>query len=272
MSELHPVPLSIEGAAVLHQMFRFDWPIWNDLTEAERESALSEARILFEQMETAEDGQSAFFTVYGHKGDLLFVHFRRDFEQLSQAQRSIDRLRLREFLEPSTSYVSIVELGLYESTVKLYRSLKEQGIAPHSEQWMAAVEETLQRQREAMGSRLYPEIPPTKYVCFYPMDRRRGEQNNWYTLSIEERQRQMQEHGGNGRRYAGAVKQIISSSIGFDDWEWGVDLFADEPVVFKRLVYELRFDEASAKYSEFGPFYIGKRFRATELEQALNVG
>ena len=185
---LHPVPLTIEGSAVLHQFFRFDWPIWNGLTDAERDSALTEARLHFEQLETAGDGQSAFFTVYGHKGDLLFVHFRRDFDQLAQAQRSIDRLQLREFLEPTTSYVSVVELGLYESTVKLYRSLAERGIEPHSDEWTSTIEETLQRQREAMASRLFPEIPPTKYLCFYPMDRKRSDGNNWYALPIEDRQ------------------------------------------------------------------------------------
>ena len=100
-----------------------------------------------------------------------------------------------------------------------------------------------------MRPRLYPEIPRARYLCFYPMDRKRGEDKNWYTLPIEERQRQMHEHGLIGRRYAGEVSQIITGSIGFDDWEWGVDLFADDPLVFKKLIYEMRFDEVSAVYA-----------------------
>src|SRR5437764_5066253 len=101
------------------------------------------------------------------------------------------------------------------------------------------------------------------------MDRRRGEEKNCYQLPMAERQRQMHEHGMIGRRYAGTVKQIISGSIGFDDWEWGVDLFADDPVVFKKLIYEMRFDEASAWYAEFGAFYIGLQFTASELPRLL---
>src|SRR5258707_6541732 len=101
------------------------------------------------------------------------------------------------------------------------------------------------------------------------MDRRRGDQKKWYELSMAERQRQMSEHGEVGRRYAGRVKQIISGSIGFDDWEWGVDLFAEDPLVFKQLIYEMRFDEVSAVYALFGTFHIGLRVPAAELASAL---
>ena len=102
------------------------------------------------------------------------------------------------------------------------------------------------------------------------MDRRRGEARNWYTLPIEERARQMNEHGLVGRRYAGEVRQIITGSIGFDDWEWGVDLFADDPLVFKKLIYEMRFDEVSAVYALFGQFYLGVRVPAAELGDLLS--
>jgi len=121
-----------------------------------------------------------------------------------------------------------------------------------------------------MHPRLFPEIPKNKYICFYPMDRRRGEDKNWYTLPMEERARQMNEHGLVGRRYAGEVRQIISGSIGFDNWEWGVDLFADEPLVFKRLIYEMRFDQVSAVYAQFGMFYVGVRCPWSELGKLLN--
>lgn len=102
------------------------------------------------------------------------------------------------------------------------------------------------------------------------MDRRRGEEKNWYRLALTERQRQMEDHGNIGQRYAGKVKQIISGSIGLDDWEWGVDLFADDPVIFKKLIYEMRFDEVSAVYSDFGTFYLGVRCPAAELPRLLD--
>jgi peroxiredoxin len=122
-----------------------------------------------------------------------------------------------------------------------------------------------------MATRLYPAIPDSKYICFYPMDRKRGETKNWYTLPMAERQRMMHEHGLVGRRHADHVKQIISGSIGFDDWEWGVDLFADDPIAFKRLIYEMRFDEVSAVYAAFGTFYLGIRVRVAGLAQLLGV-
>jgi peroxiredoxin len=173
-------------------------------------------------------------------------------------------------METTSSYLSVIELGLYESTMKTYRSLVERGIEPHSAEWKAAIEDTLARQREAMSPRLFPAMPSSRYMCFYPMDRRRGEDKNWYTLPMEERQRQMNEHGMVGRRYAGEVKQIISGSIGFDDWEWGVTLFADEPLVFKKLIYEMRFDQVSAVYALFGHFYVGIRCRAADLGKLMN--
>ena len=108
-------------------------------------------------------------------------------------------------------------------------------------------------------------MPPHRYLCFYPMDKKRGEKNNWYDVPIADRRRMMRDHGMIGRRYAGKVKQIISGSIGFDDWEWGVDLFAEDPLVFKKLIYEMRFDEASSLYALFGKFYISLRFPASEL-------
>jgi len=120
-----------------------------------------------------------------------------------------------------------------------------------------------------MRPRLFPAIPPNRYACFYPMDRKRGEDKNWYSLPIEERARQMGEHGMVGRRYAGEVKQIITGSIGFDDWEWGVDLFADDPLVFKKLIYEMRFDHVSAVYALFGQFYIGLRCPADQIGTLL---
>jgi len=269
-TELHAVPLTLEGSSVLHQMFRFRWAEWRKLTDAQRKEIATEAGAALEKLEHHVTGQSALFSMLGHKADLLLLHFRNSFDDLKHAELEISRLRLSDFLEQTTSYVSVVELGLYESSVKLYRTLREQGIEPHSAEWNAIVEETMTRQREAMAPRLFPQIPSSRYICFYPMDRKRGEDKNWYSLPIEERQRQMEEHGMVGRRYAGTVKQIITGSIGFDDWEWGVDLFADDPLVFKKLIYEMRFDEVSAVYALFGTFYVGVRCAAGRIHELLN--
>ena len=269
-ASLPEVPLTIEGYSVLHQMMKFRWPAWRQVSSEQKREIVEEASAVLEKMEQNANGKSALFSLLGHKGDLMFVHFRESFAALNQAELEISRIRFSDFLEPSSSYLSVIELGLYESSIKTYRSLVESGIEPHSEEWKRAIEDTLARQREAMQPRLFPQMPPNRYICFYPMDRRRGEDKNWYTLPIEERQRQMNEHGLVGRRYAGEVKQIISGSIGFDDWEWGVTLFADDPLVFKRLIYEMRFDEVSAIYALFGTFYVGLRIGATELGKLLD--
>ena len=272
MSEEKPVtpavPLTLEGAAVLHQMVRLRGAEWRTRAAIERQYAANEFAELFSPFE--QSGVSAMYSLYGHKGDLMFIHFRPDFAALKQAESAMAKLRLNDFLETTTSYVSVVELGLYESTSKTYADLEKKGAAPHSEAWNAGIKDVIARQTEAMRPRLFPEVPKARYACFYPMDRKRGEDKNWYMLPLDERQRQMHEHGLVGRRYSGQVKQIISGSIGFDDWEWGVDLFADDPLVFKKLIYEMRFDQVSAEYALFGSFYFGMRCPALELTELLN--
>jgi peroxiredoxin len=267
--QLPAVPLTLEGYATLHQMMRFRRTAWRALPENQRRDIAAEASKLLAKMESNDAGQSALFSLLGHKGDLMLVHFRDSFDQLNQAELDVASLRLSDFFEPTTSYLSVVELGLYESTLKTYKALADRGVEPHSDEWKKAIQETIERQKEAMKPRLFPTMPPNRYLCFYPMDRRRGEDKNWYTLPMEERQRQMNEHGMVGRRYAGEVKQIITGSIGFDDWEWGVDLFADDPLVFKKLIYEMRFDQVSAVYALFGSFYIGLRCPANRLHDLL---
>ena len=268
-AQLPAVPLTLEGYATLHQMMRFRWTAWRALTENARRELAHEASSLLAKMETNSGGQSALYSMLGHKGDLMFVHFRETFDQLNQAELDLGKLRLSDYLQPESSYLSVIELGLYESSLKTYKALADRGIEPHSEEWKKAIQETIARQKEAMKPRLFPEMPPNRYICFYPMNRLRGEDKNWYTLPMEERQRQMNEHGLVGRRYVGEVKQIITGSIGFDDWEWGVDLFADDPLVFKKLIYEMRFDQVSAVYALFGSFFVGLRCPATQLFELL---
>jgi chlorite dismutase len=263
VSELPAVPLTLEGYSVLHQMFRFRWTEWRKLDEARRSEIAREIAAAFSASEEA--GQFAAYSMLGHKGDLMLVHFRDSFDDLNQAELLLNRTGLQEFLEPTHSYLSVIELGLYDSSVKLFRQLTERGLVPLTEEWNKEIEETIERQKQAMRPRLFPKIPASRYLCFYPMDRRRGEDKNWYMLPIEERGRQMEEHGMVGRRYAGKVQQIITGSIGFDDWEWGVDLFAPDPLVFKKLIYEMRFDQVSAVYAAFGQFFVGLRVPLAKL-------
>jgi chlorite dismutase len=274
MAEAPPVPLTMEGSYVLHQIFRFARSEWRQQEVFHCDRIVLRASEALAAMEAGTKGgnpkPTAIYSMIGHKGDLMFVHFRDSLDDLHRAELAVEQMELTDFLEPTHSYLSVVELGLYESTAKTYAALTEKGIVPFTPEWDAGIAEVLARQSSAMAPRLHPEIPNSKYICFYPMDRQRGESKNWYQLPMAERQRMMHEHGLIGRRYADSVKQIISGSIGFDDWEWAVDLFADDPLVFKKLIYEMRFDEVSAVYALFGSFYVGLRVHAKDLRQVLN--
>ena len=169
--DLPAVPLTLEGSAVLHQMFRFRWTQWRAIRPEDRARITASAQQSLAEMESAG---SALFSLLGHKGDVIFVHFRPDFETLNQAQLSLNQLELSEYLEPASSYLSVVELGLYDSTIKNYRDLLSRGVEPHSPEWNDVLDEGIARQREAMRPRLYPQMPEGRYLCFYPMDRKRG--------------------------------------------------------------------------------------------------
>jgi chlorite dismutase len=262
------VPETLEGWSVLHQVFRVRWEEWRARPETERRDRAQDAARALAAMR-GEQGTTALSTLLGHKGDLMLVHFRRTFDELQAAQLAVARGALAPFLEPTTSYVSVVELGMYEMTAQIHARLAGNGLKAGSPEFEAAFDAEMEEQRRRVAGRLYLEVPARRYVCFYPMNKRRGESRNWYAVPVEERGRMMRDHGMIGRHYAGTVTQIISGSIGYDDWEWGVDLFADDPVVFKKLIYEMRFDEASAWYAEFGPFYTGLQFSAEELPRFL---
>jgi hydrogen peroxide-dependent heme synthase len=269
------VPETVEGWSLLHQAFHLDWRALHALSSAERQAIAAEAAPLFARPPWRESGvgdvgQSILVQMLGHKGDLLLVHARRTFDELSQAQLDVAQTRLFELLVPASSYVSIVELGMYDMTAKIHGQLEERGLAAGSEPFDQAFDEELAIQARRMAPRLFPILPRRRQVCFYPMNKRRGEVKNWYAESFESRAAMMREHGHIGRQYAGRVTQIISGSIGLDDWEWGVDLFADDPLVFKKLIYEMRFDKASAEFAEFGPFYVGLQFDAAELGALLD--
>jgi chlorite dismutase len=263
------VPETLEGWSLLHQMYRVRWEAWRALPDAQRRERAAASADALAGFPRGDEGATALTTLLGHKGDVMLVHFRRDFEALQAAQLAVARLPVTPFLEPTTSYVSVVELGMYEMTAQIHGRMKEKGFARGTPEFEKAFDAEMEEQRRRVMGRLFQEVPPRRYVCFYPMNKRRGEAKNWYAVPVEERARMMRDHGVIGRHYAGAVTQIISGSIGFDDWEWGVDLFADDPLVFKKLIYEMRFDEASAWYAEFGAFYVGLQFAPAELPRLL---
>ncbi len=266
------VPESLDSWWILHRMFAFDRLAWDKLQQDERTGIIKEAIAAFEKLKNGAETDLGLAQMLGHKADLMLTHYSKNYEGLAHAQTVLDKLHLSEFLIATTSYVSILELGLYDATGKIHATLAEQGLAPHSDEWTKAFDEWLAGQEKVPhhAGRLWARIPQRRYVCFYPMNKKRGEEVNWYMLPFGERAKLMLDHGRIGRTFSGLVTQVISGSIGYDEFEWGVDLYSDDPVVFKKLVYEMRFDEASAKYGEFGDFYSGVQFSIDQLATYLD--
>jgi peroxiredoxin len=264
----HP-PETLEGWFALHQIFRFRQPkveagrltrmvkgAANALKPGKKSAAKAPTR---KAGSTA--GWSCFVRLIGSSADLMVIHFRDSLDSIAAAQDDLARSQLSGVLDPAYTFLSVAEAGLYHLTAELARAAASRGGNVGDDEYTRALAERAMAERESahVRRRLYPELPADMpYVTFYPMSKRRDAVQNWYTLTLDERSRLMQAHGLTGRRYAGKVQQVITGAIGLDKWEWGVTLFARDPLEFKKLVTDMRFDEVSAKYAEFGEFYVGK--------------
>jgi hydrogen peroxide-dependent heme synthase len=264
------VPETLEGWYIQHDIFTVNWAQWRGLSTAARDTIIEESAAWLSEQATPEQGSSAMFSLLGQKGDLLLVHFRPSLETLDAVKLGLRQTSFFAFLQPVYGYLSVIELGLYEAIAAVQRKLAAAGLQAGTPTYEEAYQQELTAQKTAMRDRLYPGMPIQRYLCFYPMSKKRGEVHNWYALSMDERRQLMRGHGMVGRKYAGKVTQIISGSVGFDAWEWGVSLFADDPLVFKKLVYEMRFDAASALYALFGDFYVGIRVQPAEIGALLS--
>ncbi|MEX2355669.1 MAG: hydrogen peroxide-dependent heme synthase [Thermaerobacterales bacterium] len=254
-------PRTVEGWYALHDVRRLDWPRWKALPGQERAeiaAEASEALAGWQSVTDAAEGSSALYRVIGHKGDLMMVHFRPTAADLHALEMAFNATRLADFTTPAYSYLSVTELSQYGAL-----SSGRSGGKPGEQPEMPQDAHSLRR--------LKPAIPDGGFVCFYPMSKKREGEDNWYSLPLAGRQELMRAHGLTGRRFAGQVRQVISASSGFDDWEWGVTLFADDSLVFKKIVSEMRFDEVSARYALFGPFYVGIHAGPDDLISFLSL-
>lgn len=258
---------NLDGWFVLHQFFRTSWPALKRQDARRLTEMGAEFMGLLQRWSRLEEGWSRSYRIVGGGADFLLVHFRPSLELLAEAEREIQRTALGDHIELTYDYLSVVELGLYQLTADFARQRPPPEDPNELAEWRGELDQQAEKTKdtEFARGRLYPTQPDDMpYVCFYPMTKRRGERHNWYSLPLAERAAMMMEHGLVGRSYAGRITQIISGSIGFDDWEWGVTLFAGDPLDFKNVITDMRYDEASAKYAEFGRFYVGKRMRAEE--------
>lgn len=240
---------TLEGWYAYHDFRTINWSKWKQIGRDEQQAILGEWDQFLHgcmQLETERAGSTAFYQIAGHKADVLLLHMRPTIAELNEVKTRFHKLRIADFLSPATSYISVVELSNYAA---------RPGFDP--------------LQDPEIANRLHPILPKTEHICFYPMNKRRSGNDNWYMLSYDERKTLMRSHGMIGRTYAGRVKQIITGSVGFDDWEWGVTLFADDALQFKKLVYEMRFDEVSARYGDFGSFFVGHLLSADSFRETL---
>lgn len=242
---------TLEGWYVLHDFRSIDWSMWKSLDNDQRQQALAEYDAMAANWRTIEEqkqGSTALYSVIGQKADIMMMHLRETLEELQDIETAFNKTALAECTVPAYSYVSVVELSNY---------LAKSGQNPMENPQVVA--------------RLKPILPKSKHICFYPMNKRRDGEDNWYMLNMDERKTMMRSHGMIGRQYAGKVKQIITGSVGFDDWEWGVTLFADDALMFKKLIYEMRFDEVSARYGDFGSFFVGNLLDAEKTKKLFDV-
>ncbi len=269
-------PLTLEGWYAHHQLLTVDRERLRAMSAGERAGAAEGLAAALDALRTpAEGGWTAPALLVGAQADAMIVHFRPTLDLLGAAQRRVLDAPLGALLRPTVTYLSVTEAGMYQVAGQLAKAALARGGAVGDAEYEAEAARRLAEERESahVQRRLYPPLPAEMpYVCFYPMSKRRGVGQNWYEQTLEERNRLMWAHGKTGRRYAGRVFQVITGSVGLDAWEWGVTLFAADPLEFKRIVTEMRFDEVSAKYAEFGAFYVGRVVTPEEWVRALVLG
>lgn len=243
---------TFDGWYSLHDLRSIDWTSWKLAPEEERQQAITEFNEILTKWEVVEQekqGSHAFYKIIGQKADFIFMILRPSLEEINEVETELNKSKLADYLIPTHSYVSVVEISRYQP--------EKPG-------------EDLENSPYIQG-RLYPTLPKWNYMSFYPMDRRREGNDNWYTLEKEVRGKLLYEHSKTGRKYAGKIQQVITGSIGLDDWEWGVTLFAHDSIELKKIVYEMRFDEVSSRYGEFGEFFVGVIMEKEKLESYLQV-
>jgi hydrogen peroxide-dependent heme synthase len=261
-----------EGWHCLHLFYRVAQAELNRLSQIDRGAGREE---LVELLRSDRDGapqRVQASAVSGHKADLALMLMDPDPLVIDGVVQAIRSSRLGTVLEPAWSFVSITEVSEYVPTVEQYAErLQREGTAPSDPAYEAKLNAYRQRLPMMNQQRLYPDLPALPVTCFYPMNKIRHPHANWYQEPFSARSELMAEHATSGIKFAGRVTQLITASTGFDDWEWGVTLWGRAPEHIKEIVYTMRFDRASARYAEFGPFYISYIMPPAEALQHLRI-
>ena len=260
-----------EGLYVLHLFFRFDLPLWLTYPEEERQRRLESFSHRVEQERALPQTQVITVGMLA-KADLGLMVVAPDLQQVHRFEKQISQTLGGDVLAPVYTFFSMTEQSEYTTSEEEYvQDLRTQQIDSTHPEFAEKMETFRKRIRHYTHDRMYPTLPNWEFFCFYPMNKLREGSNNWYSLDFPRRKDLMKGHATVGRKYSGKILQLISGSTGLDDWEWGVTLFAHDPFDVKAIVYEMRFDEVSARYGEFGEFFTGLPLPLEEIWRRLGV-
>ena len=249
-----------EGWHVLHLFYHVDHAQWAIYSDDEKRQAKTRLTELVQEIRATPDTHLLIFSVVSPKADLGFMLLTPDLQVANMFEKQLSLSLGPEILNPAYSYLSQTESSEYTTTREQYAAetlIGEKGMAEGTPEFETALKEFDDRMAHYLKHRLYPVLPDWPVICFYPMSKRRSGDDNWYSLSYERRRELMSGHARVGRTYSGRILQLITGSTGLDEYEWGVTLLAKDTIDIKSIVYEMRFDEVSARYAEFGDFYIG---------------
>ncbi|CAF0701029.1 chlorite dismutase family protein [Candidatus Methylacidithermus pantelleriae] len=260
-----------EGLFVLHLFYDWDRTVWGRLSPKEKEVACARLGERLKDFRSGEQCQVVSLACIG-RADVGWILLSPELHSLQQLEKDLERIPGPGVLRPVYAFFSMTERSEYLPTEEeVVQGLANRGIPPGSSQWESELAEARQRQKYLTEMRLYPTLPDWPFVSFYPMRKKRVPGANWYALSFEERRKLMQGHGSIGRKYQGKVLQMVTGATGFEEWEWGVTLFSQDPAEIKSIVYEMRFDPVSAWYGEFGPFFCGLQLPLPDLWVRLGL-
>ena len=263
-----------EGWHVIHLFYQIDHTQWSIQTEEEQLKAKTNLSKLIQDIRSTPNTQLLLFSIVTPKADIGFMLITDDLQLANAFEKQLTLALGADILNPSFSYLSMTETGDYMSTEEDYseKTLKsERNLKEGTEDYENALNEFKTHMAKYSNDKLYPNLPDWPVFCFYSMAKRRGETFNWYALPFDERKRLMAEHGKVGRQWAGKIRQLITGSVGLDDSEWGVSLFANNSYDIKGIVYQMRYDEVSVKYAEFGDFYIGLQLPLDQLFKRIGL-
>lgn len=258
-SEVTPI-VPREGWHVMHLFYHVDHAQWALFSDDEKRQAKTRLTELVQEIRATPDTHLLIFSVATPKADLGFMLLTPDLQVANMYEKQLSLSLGPEILSPSYSYLSQTESSEYTTSREQYAAetlVAEKGMTEGTPEFEAALKEFDDRMAHYLKHRLYPVLPDWPVICFYPMSKRRSGNDNWYSLTYEQRRELMAGHARVGRTYAGRILQLITGSTGLDEYEWGVTLLAKDTIDIKSIVYEMRFDEVSARYAEFGDFYIG---------------